>query len=153
MIYIFKVKLYYDKRTWRTIAIKDNQSLDDLHETIFCAFDRHDEHLYSFYMTNGVKRKDRFKNCPEYTHPMGMQDGGMVGFRSPPKNAAKTKIKDLNLSVKDKFEYLFDFGDEWLHEIVLEKIEDPAPKTKYPKILKINGESPDQYPDYDDDDY
>ena len=147
MIYIFKVKLYYDKRTWRTIAIKDNQSLDDLHEIIFTAFDRYDAHLYSFYMTNGSKRMDRFNNCLEFTHPMNAQGNDFSEFDSPPKNAKKTKIKDLNLSVKDKFEYLFDFGDEWLHEIVLEKIEDQKLKTKYPTIIKINGESPDQYPE------
>jgi len=152
MIYIFKVKLYYDKRTWRTIAIKDTQSLGDLHDAIFKAFDRHDEHLYSFYMTNGVTRKDRYRNCPEYSHPMSIQGEGFA-FREPPKNAEIISISDLNLTIKGKFEYLFDFGDEWLHEIVLEKIEEPISKETYPKILKVNGESPNQYPDHDEDDY
>lgn len=151
MIYIFKVKLSHNKRTWRTIAINENQTLDTLHEAIFHAFDRYDAHLYSFYMTNGAKRQDRFRSCPEYTDPNAIQnDGGLFGFRTQPKNAARTKIKDLNLSIKDKFEYLFDFGDNWLHEIVLEEISEPESKTKYPKILKVNGESPEQYPDYDD---
>ena len=151
MIYIFKVKLSHSKRIWRTIAIKENQTLAALHEAIFYAFDRHDEHLYSFYMTYGAKRQNRFKNCPEYTHPQAIQDdGGFLGFRPSPQDATKTEIKDLHLSIKDKFEYLFDFGDNWLHEIVLEKISKLEPNTKYPKILKINGESPEQYPDYDE---
>ena len=154
MIYIFKVKLSHNKRIWRTIAIKENQTLDTLHKAIFSAFDRYDPHLYSFYMTGGAKRKKRFDNCSEYTHPQAIRDdSGMFDFRTPPKNAARIKIKDLGLSIKDKFEYLFDFGDNWLHEIVLETIAEPQPKTKYPKIIKINGESPDQYPDYEEEDY
>lgn len=154
MVFIFKVKLSHSKRVWRTIAIKEDQTLDDLHEAIFEAFDRYEEHLYSFYMTDGSKRQDRFRNSIEYTHPMAIEsDNSLFGFRKPPRNAETSKIRDLDLSIKDRFEYLFDFGDEWLHEIVLEKIEESKPKTEYPKILKVNGKSPDQYPDYDEDDY
>ena len=70
MIYVFKVKLYYQKRIWRTIAIREDQTLDDFHNAIFEAFDRFDEHLYSFYMTFGNTRQDRYRNSQEYTHPM-----------------------------------------------------------------------------------
>lgn len=153
MIFIFKVKLLYNKRIWRTIAIQENQTLADLHDIVFEAFDRYDQHLYSFYLTGGSTRKDRFRNCPEFTDPMTVQEQRGMGFGHSSENAEKTKIKDLNLTIKDKFEYLFDFGDNWLHEIVLEKIKDSIPSDKYPKIIKKNGESPDQYPDYDDEDY
>ena len=60
-------------------------------------------------------------------------------------------MSELPIKEKSKFEYLFDFGDEWLHEITLEKILDIFPKQKYPIISKKVGDSPDQYPDYDDD--
>ena len=48
-IFIFKVALAGRKSIWRKIAMRGNQTLDDLHEAIFDAFDRYDEHLYSFY--------------------------------------------------------------------------------------------------------
>ncbi|MBT4484873.1 MAG: plasmid pRiA4b ORF-3 family protein, partial [Candidatus Latescibacteria bacterium] len=128
-VYLFKVKLYHNKRIWRTIAIKENQTLADFHDVIFEAFDRYDAHLYSFYLTDGSKRRDRFRNCPEFTDPINIQEKRKMGFGRIPENAEKTAVRDLNLSIKDKFEYLFDFGDNWLHEIVLEKIEGVNPKT------------------------
>jgi len=48
-VFIFKVALAGRKNIWRKIAIKGNQTLDDLHGAIFDAFDRYDDHLYSFY--------------------------------------------------------------------------------------------------------
>ena len=49
-LYMFKVALSQQKRIWRRIGIRSDQTLDDLHAAIFDAFDRFDEHLYSFYI-------------------------------------------------------------------------------------------------------
>ena len=46
---------------------------------------------------------------------------------------------------------LFDFGDDWWHELSILKIEDASGSKGYPKITKKIGESPDQYPDYEGD--
>ena len=48
--------------------------------------------------------------------------------------------------------YLFDYGDEWEHDITVKKVIALDPKEQYPKVLKITGEIPEQYPDYDEDD-
>src|SRR5438105_5003239 len=37
----------------RTIQIRGDQTLEDLHEAIFDAFDREDEHLYEFQFGKG----------------------------------------------------------------------------------------------------
>ena len=66
-------------------------------------------------------------------------------------NASKTKIASLKLKPKQLFFYLFDFGDEWWHEITVESIDAPAEKGKYPRIVDSRGESPPQYPDCEDD--
>ena len=50
-IYTFKVKLKFAKRIWRRIDIRSDQTLKNLHDIIFTAFDRYDEHLYTFYDT------------------------------------------------------------------------------------------------------
>jgi hypothetical protein len=47
-VYTLKVALEGDCGIWRKIAIRGGQSLDDLHCIIFDAFDREEEHLYSF---------------------------------------------------------------------------------------------------------
>lgn len=48
--------------------------------------------------------------------------------------------------------YLFDYGDEWEHDITVKKVIALDPKEKYPKVLKITGKIPEQYPDYDEED-
>jgi len=150
-LFILKVALSHAKRTWRRIEILGDQSLDQLHETIFDAFDRYDPHLYSFYMTKpGSKSRRRFNEAPEYTHPSSIEDDFGWGGKKL-NDATQTKISDLKLKAKTKFEYLFDFGDNWLHEITIEKILDIFPEKNYPIITVSNGESPQQYPEYDDD--
>jgi len=66
-------------------------------------------------------------------------------------NAEKTKIGELTLSEKEKLYYLFDFGDEWWHELTVLGIRDVELSKGFPKIVKISGQSPPQYPDFEDD--
>jgi hypothetical protein len=49
-VFIFKVALQGDEDIWRRIAVREDQTLDDLHRAIVEAFDRDDDHLYSFYV-------------------------------------------------------------------------------------------------------
>ena len=83
-----------------------------MHDSIFTAFDRDDEHLYSFFLTGKAMKSTRgIYDFPEITHPMNMEE--LFGFSHGEKrNVEKTKIRDLGLFEKDKFYYLFDFGDE-----------------------------------------
>ena len=77
---------------------------------------------------------------------------GLTGFAQKKRyNAEKTKIQNLDLDEKGKFYYLFDFGDDWWHELSVLKIEDASSSKGYPKITKKVGNSPEQYPDYEDD--
>ncbi|MBT8360325.1 MAG: plasmid pRiA4b ORF-3 family protein [Deltaproteobacteria bacterium] len=149
-LYVLKVSLSHAKRIWRRIEILGSQSLDQLHETIFQAFDRDDPHMYSFYLTKaGSKSRKRFAEAPEFTHPFAIEEDFGWGYKKL-QDATKTKISELQLVKKGTFEYLFDFGDEWLHQITVEKILDLYPSEDYPKITEKKGSSPPQYPDYDD---
>ena len=48
---------------------------------------------------------------------------------------------------KDKMSFLFDFGDDWWHQINVVGIEENNATTgKYPKVTKSVGASPPQYP-------
>jgi len=141
-VFVFKVALKYAKRIWRRIAISGDHTLADLHDAIFNAFDRFDEHLYSFYFTANPssKSRSRLRGAPEYTHPHS-QTG---------KNAATTRIKSLRLKPKDKFEYLFDYGDDWWHEITLEEARPMETGQTYPRVIAAQGDSPPQYPDMEE---
>ena len=154
VVYRFKVALDHDKRTYRNIEILENQSLEDFHDIIFKAFERYDEHLYSFYIT--IKKttsiQSRYKS-PEYTCGEYFDDNFNSMFGAQKYDALETQVGSLGLRVKDKIYYLFDFGDSWWHEVTLLSIDQTNNKKGYPKIVKIAGKSPPQYPDYDNDDY
>jgi hypothetical protein len=50
-------------------------------------------------------------------------------------NEAKVKLEDV-LGEKSKFLYSYDFGDDWRHEIVVEKVLPSDPKVTYPVCMK-----------------
>ena len=153
-IYKFKVSLDHDKRTYRNIEILSTQTLDDFHETIFSAFDRDDEHLYSFYITSKqVRNRHARSKSPEFTDPAWFEDDFNSGYGQQKYNAADIDIGSLELKLKDKIYYLFDFGDCWWHEITLLSIQNTNDIKGFPKIVKRSGDSPQQYPDYDEEDF
>ena len=134
---------------YRIIEASENCTFDYFHDAIFQAFDRYEEHLYSFFITlkdtNNIRN---IYNAPEITHPMNVEDE--MGFEKKQKTTTKTRIGDVGLNEKDVFHYLFDFGDDWWHRIKVQKINETNSKKRYIKVIKSVGESPPQYPDYDD---
>lgn len=152
-VYLIKVALMHNKRIYRHIEILENQTLADLHETIFDAFDRYDEHLYSFFLTQRATTSTRtIYDSPEYTHPMALEQSYGFGFKKQ-YNAAESNVGKLDVKEKQKLYYLFDFGDEWWHELTVLKIQNAVESEAYPRIVKKTGESPDQYPEYEDDEW
>lgn len=154
LVYQFKVALDHDKRTYRNIEILGDQTLEDFHEIIFNAFDRYDEHLYSFYITRKRINSDhsRYK-YPEVTGSAYFEDDFNTDSGQDKLDASEAKIKSLGLNIKDKIYYLFDFGDCWWHEITLLSIIETDKTNGYPRIIKKSGESPEQYPDFEEEDY
>lgn len=145
-VYTLKVALEGTPQIWRKIAIRGGQTLEDLHNIIFHAFDRDDEHLYSFYIpTRPLKSRPRriYDVSIEYTHPFNYEERG--GFDDNTLNAATTSIESLKLTEKQKLFYLFDFGDSWWHTITVEGADGKADNRKYPCIIERNGQSPPQY--------
>jgi hypothetical protein len=123
----------------RTIQIRGDQSLEDLHNTIFDAYDRDDQHMYEFQF--GKKPMD--PKGPRYV----LHDDGEKNIAGLVSN---TNIESLKLNVGDRFGYWFDFGDDWWHQINVEEVQEEMPKGKYPKVTKKVGESPPQYLDADE---
>jgi hypothetical protein len=62
-------------------------------------------------------------------------------------DAANTNLDDLKFKIGQSFEYLFDFGDEWWHEVKVEAIGPSESGGKYPQIVEKRGSSPPQYPE------
>lgn len=113
----------------RTIQIRGDQTLEDLHQAIFDAFDRFDDHMYEFHFGKGPMDP----KAPRYVLPQGFDKGE----DNPPAGRVDTTIiESLGLKVGDRFGYWFDFGDDWWHQINVEAIEDKVPRGKFPKVTK-----------------
>ena len=131
-------KRYKSNQLRRDIEIRGDQTLDDLHETIFSAFDRDDEHLYEFQFG----RKPNERGAPMY----GFRDM-MDWYRADSRD---TTLDSLNLKPDRVFGYLFDFGDNWYHHIKVQQIGQADPTVQYPRVIERVGKSPPQYPEFDE---
>ncbi len=124
----------------RTIQIRGDQTLEDLHHALFDAFDRSDEHMYEFQFGKGPMDP----KAPRYVLPDAFEVD--MGEKHPPAGRVdRTSIDSLGLKVSRSFGYWFDFGDDWWHQINVEAIEDEAPGGTFPRVTKRVGKSPPQY--------
>ncbi|MDQ7780371.1 MAG: hypothetical protein RDV41_11805 [Planctomycetota bacterium] len=128
----------------RTIQIRGDQTLEDLHLAIFDAFDREEEHMYEFQV-GGKRPMDR--NAKHYVLPVTEEDS--FGNKKPAGTINAT-IGALGLKKDEAFGYWFDFGDDWWHQVTVMDIEEKAGAGKYPKVTKRVGESPPQYAELDE---
>jgi len=126
----------------RTIQIRGDQTLARLHDAIFDAFDREEEHMYEFQV-GGKRPMDR--KAKRYVLPEG-DDGDSAGV------VTRTTLDALGLKKGQSFGYWFDFGDDWWHQISVVAIHDGPGSGKYPRVTAKVGESPPQYPDWDEED-
>jgi hypothetical protein len=125
----------------RKIKIRSRQKLALLHEVIFDAFDRDEEHMYEFQV-GGKKPGDRAARSYglQAKRPMMMwRDATQEG------DVKKTSIGDLELKAGQVMFYWFDFGDDWWHKIKVVGIDEDAPSGQYPMIVERIGDSPPQY--------
>lgn len=128
----------------RTIQIRGDQTLADLHDAIFDAYDRFDEHLYEFQFGK------RMHEGPRYRRRMPPSSFGFEEEEADIGIAEDTTLDSLGLKVDRAFGYWFDFGDDWMHQIDVVAIDASVPKGKYPKVISRVGASPPQYLDEDE---
>jgi hypothetical protein len=129
----------------RTIRIRGDQTLQDLHYAIFDAFGRWEQHMYEFQLGKGPM--DPKARC--YVLPGAFE----MRYNKPNPPVGRvdtTTIAALNLKVGDPFGYWFDFGDDWWHQINVKCIDEKVPRGKFPKVTKRVGKSPPEYPDEDE---
>ena len=128
-VYAFKVSLK-GARVSRTVELRSEQTLDDLHFAIQNAFRWDSDHLYSFYMSG--EEDDRYAfACPYEGDRPPWTDEAIVG--------------ELGLVKGHQFTYLFDYGDNHVFTIKVEDIRPQAGPGKYPRVVEKQGEAPEQY--------
>ncbi|TDV42702.1 pRiA4b ORF-3-like protein [Actinophytocola oryzae] len=87
---------------WRRLQVPADLSLDQLHEVIQTAMGWHNCHMHLF--------SDGWADYGRPDPELGHQD------------ERKTHLSQLLTGVGAKIGYTYDFGDDWQHEITLEKI-------------------------------
>jgi len=128
----------------RTIQIRGDQTLKDLHCAIFGCFERYDEHMYEFQF-GGKEPMD--PESRRYVLPMAIEEGPFSD-EDAAGVVTRAKIGSLGLGVHEAFGYWFDFGDDWWHQINVAAIEETS-SGKYPRVIKRVGASPPQYEEAD----
>jgi hypothetical protein len=128
-------KKFTSKEISRVIEIRGDQTLEQLHEAIFHAYDRWEQHLFEFQF--GKRPFD--PDGPNY----GIAEGKPK--KKGPGDARTTRMDDLGLKPESVFGYWFDFGDDWYHQVQVERIEQAIPTVTYPRVIKRIGKSPPQY--------
>lgn len=124
----------------RIIEIEDKQTLYDLHMNIQDLFEWDNDHMFSFYI--GEKLFDRDN---EYSaNPLGEHIVSRYGKQS--KSATEYELRDLDLQMDFSFWYLYDYGDELVHKVSVEKIRKIKPEESgFPKLIDRIGSVPPQF--------
>jgi len=122
-VFLFKVTLKeVEPQVWRMIAVPDNYSFWDLHVAIQDAMGWSDCHLHHFEIRNPRTGEKEYIGIPDEEGEMPMKV--LTGW--------KMKIADYFLKRKTKADYVYDYGDNWVHIIEFETIVPRNEKIKYP---------------------
>lgn len=97
---------------YRKLDVPNTFSFEQLHHLIQIAFDWTNSHMYEFF--NG-------------TETIGEEDAKV--------DASKLMLKERFYEPKQSIDYVYDFGDNWEHQVKVEKIFDADSKKRYPTCI------------------
>ena len=129
--YQFKIQIknITNPPVWRRLTIPSYYRFSDFHDVIQIAFGWENAHLFQF-SPKGYGSFPVIKEADD-------DDFGGYGDRL---EAEETLLSDIFFEEKQKFTYIYDFGDDWTHTITLEKIIHEVAMT--PILLAGKGKCP-----------
>lgn len=98
---------------WRRLEVPSGITLLRLHHAVQAAFGWSDDHLWVFETPFG-----------DYGNA-----GRELGYRS----AGSAKLADVAALTGDRIRYIYDFGDDWAHAILVEDLLPAEPGVAYPR--------------------
>lgn len=120
-VYQIKITLKGSKPPiWRRFQVTGDTTLQKLHGIIQIVMGWENSHLHQFII--GGKE-------------FGEPDSEFDDFGPGTFNEKKFKLNNVVKKEKQRFEYQYDFGDDWRHDILIEKILPLDPSIKYPVVL------------------
>lgn len=125
MLYQLKVSLVGAKPAiWRRILVQPRLTLGQLHDILQIVMDWEDCHLHRFTVQGQT-----FSDAETCENLSGCRD------------ETKVLLTDVLPRIKDSIRYEYDFGDDWEHLIVLEKIL-PTSSRRRAEVLVGEGACP-----------
>ncbi len=121
-IYQLKITLKHIRPPiWRRLQVRGDVTLGELHRFLQVAMGWWDSHLHLFTVGR-----------TEYTRPYPEED---VFWEKPAKDEDEVRLGQVVRSEKTRFRYVYDYGDHWEHDIVVEKILPREGAATYPVCL------------------
>lgn len=129
MAYQFKIQLRGVTKppVWRRIIVPEEFTFQEFHEVIQLVFEWNDYHLYQFSPSG-------YGSNPVIALPAEDE------WEKPELNAKKTRLNQVFTREKQRYVYIYDFGDDWTHQIELEKLV--PDDSKIPVCLAGKGACP-----------
>ena len=114
---------------WRRVIVPEKISFDDLDTVIECIFGWEHAHMYEFSFPGEMCRI----SMPSDILGVDLGFGDEFADDIPADEAGI----DSWINAGDKFEYTYDFGDNWEHSILVEKL---VPyENRYAQVIKSKG--------------
>ncbi|MBB2994666.1 plasmid pRiA4b ORF-3 family protein [Paeniglutamicibacter cryotolerans] len=130
-IYQLKIMLHRSSPPiWRRVLVPSGIQLSELHEIIQSAFGWWDSHMHEFRVGGW--------NGPSYAPA----EYDMSDFGERSRDESRTRLSEVMLAVGEKITYTYDFGDDWEHRIVLEKILEASAAATLPLCTGGRGLAP-----------
>lgn len=131
---------------YRTLKLRGDQTLEDLHFGILCAFDREEDRPYEFCFGKEPFDGREAKYvctpcCTPLTEEEDQEGDGCCGV------ARSVNLESLGLEEGQSFAYWFDLRNEWEHRVQVAAVEPARASEDYPWLVEKVGSAPELLPD------
>ena len=115
---------------WRRVRVEKQTTFFELHHIIQIVFGWQNYHAYEFFIDNHKlgAPDDYMKNVPS-------TDEGVIDARD-------ITLDSLIVQPRETFRYEYDFGDSWMHRIVVERFLPKEELAQYPYCMSGKYSSP-----------
>lgn len=108
---------------WRELEVPTSLTLQRVHDIVQIAFGWLDSHLWQFEIA-GTR--------------YGLPDDDEPGTR----DASKVRLRDVLAEGTTTISYVYDFGDDWEHQITVTNVRTGEPDLPYPRLVAGKMASP-----------
>jgi len=121
---------------WRGILVSDAVTLVGLHRTIQAAFGWQDCHLHRFEI-DGIRYETPHPDSPwnppapgwiDHLRTQDVDETQIAYLTTPPRDERRVRLSRFVGAGVRSFDYVYDFGDDWVHRIDVEEAHEADPR-------------------------